>query len=57
MCVITKNTNILEIKKSVNLIKNITKETTLVLHPSIDRRAPAIENLHKFYVEAKKMYS
>ncbi|GHT53698.1 7-carboxy-7-deazaguanine synthase [Endomicrobiia bacterium] len=53
-CVITKNTNILEIKKSVNLIKNITKETTLVLQPSIDIRAPAIENLHKFYVEAKK---
>jgi organic radical activating enzyme len=53
-CVITKNTNILEIKKSADLIKNIAKETALVLQPSIDKNAPAIESLHKFYLQAKK---
>jgi organic radical activating enzyme len=53
-CVITKNTSILEIKKYADLIKNIAKETALVLQPSIDKNAPAIENLHRFYVQAKK---
>jgi organic radical activating enzyme len=53
-CVVTKNTNILEIKKSADLIKNIAKETTLVLQPSIDRNVPTIQNVHKFYIEAKK---
>ncbi|MDR3071818.1 MAG: 7-carboxy-7-deazaguanine synthase QueE [Endomicrobium sp.] len=54
-CVITKNTNILEIKKSVSIINDIAKKTHLVLQPSVDKNIPAIEDLYKFYTEAKKL--
>ncbi|MCA6084890.1 7-carboxy-7-deazaguanine synthase QueE [Candidatus Endomicrobiellum agilis] len=54
-CVITENTNISEIKKSANIIKDISKESPLILQPSIDKNVPAIQNLYKFYVAAKKI--
>ncbi|MDR0800653.1 MAG: 7-carboxy-7-deazaguanine synthase QueE [Endomicrobium sp.] len=53
-CVITENTNISEIRKSADIIKNTSKKTPLILQPSIDKNIPAMQNLYKFYSEAKK---
>jgi organic radical activating enzyme len=54
-CVITKNTTISEIKKSANIIKDISKEIPFVLQPSIDKNKPEIQNLYKFYTEVQKI--
>jgi organic radical activating enzyme len=53
--IITKNTNVSEIKKSVGVIRTISKKIPLILQPSIDKNIPLIQNLRKFYVEAKKV--
>ncbi|MDR0956709.1 MAG: 7-carboxy-7-deazaguanine synthase QueE [Endomicrobium sp.] len=53
--VITKNTNISEIKKSAKLIKGISDKIPLILQPSINKNSPAIQNLYKFYSIAKKI--
>ncbi|MDR0956412.1 MAG: 7-carboxy-7-deazaguanine synthase QueE [Endomicrobium sp.] len=53
--VLTKNTNILEIKKSAKLIKSISDKISLILQPSINKNSPAIQNLYKFYNVAKKI--
>jgi organic radical activating enzyme len=55
-CVITKNTKLQEIKKSVGLIKSVSKNICLVLQPSIDKNIPDIQDLYKFYNQARKVY-
>jgi organic radical activating enzyme len=55
-CVITKNTKLQEIKKSVGLIKSVSKNISLVLQPSIDKNIPDIQDLYKFYNQARKVY-
>ncbi|MDR2818599.1 MAG: 7-carboxy-7-deazaguanine synthase QueE [Endomicrobium sp.] len=55
-CVITKNTKLQEIKKSAELIKSISKNISLILQPSIDKNIPDIQNLYKFYSQARKVY-
>ncbi|MDR3275217.1 MAG: 7-carboxy-7-deazaguanine synthase QueE [Endomicrobium sp.] len=52
-CVVTKNTNIYEIKKSADTIRGISKEIPLILQPSIDKNIPEIQNLYRFYTKAK----
>ncbi|MDR3306843.1 MAG: 7-carboxy-7-deazaguanine synthase QueE [Endomicrobium sp.] len=54
-CVITKNTKLQEITKSAELIKSISKNISLILQPSIDKNVPAMQNLHRFYRQARKI--
>ncbi|MDR3195683.1 MAG: 7-carboxy-7-deazaguanine synthase QueE [Endomicrobium sp.] len=54
-CVITKNTKLQEITKSAELIKSISKNISLILQPSIDKNVPAMQNLHRFYHQARKI--
>jgi organic radical activating enzyme len=56
-CVITKNTELKEIIKSAEIIKNISKNTSLILQPSISKNIPAIQNLYTFHHKAKKILS
>jgi organic radical activating enzyme len=55
-CVITKNTKLQEIKKSAELIKSISKNISLILQPSIDKNIPHIQDLYKFYSQARKVH-
>ena len=54
-CVVTKNTKLQEIKKSIELIKNISKDISLILQHSIDKNIPDIQVLYKFYSQARKI--
>jgi organic radical activating enzyme len=56
-CVITKNTELKEIIKSAEIIKSTSKNTSLILQPSIDKNIPAIQDLYTFYNQAKKTIS
>lgn len=52
--VITKKTTFAEIKKSIEIIKKISKKTHFILQPSAGKDKPDMKNLHIFYSFALK---
>ncbi len=48
-CVITKNTTIKDIQKSVETIKKASLKTHLILQPSLTKDKPPLPSLYKFY--------